>query len=341
VTYMKPTDFSKHLSHYLLSFLPGQRNMSSNTIRSYRDTFKLMLTFSKTRKKILPEKLTLEMITKEYILEFLDWLESERNSSISSRNQRLAAIRAFFRYVQSEEPSGMYQYQQIISISQKKHKKGVVTHLSPEAVQLLLSYPDKKTKTGRRDLTVLSVLYDTGARVQELIDLTPRSIRFDAPAVISLTGKGAKTRHVPMMQATSEMLRGYMNENGLSLPGKADTPLFYNRQNNKLTREGIAYILDKYVALSKNQHDIFPERVTPHVLRHTKAMHLLQAGINIVYIRDILGHVDIKTTEIYARMDSEMKRKALENAYPNMNNTDLPEWNTDNDLMGWLEEMKF
>jgi site-specific recombinase XerD len=337
---MKPTDFSKHLSDYMMSFLPGHRNMSTNTIRSYRDTFKLLLKFSKSFKGIQPEKLTLKTLTKDYILEFLDWLESERKSSISSRNQRLAAIRAFFRYVQSEEPSGMFQYQQIASIRLKKREKGVVTHLTPEAVELLLSQPDKHTKAGRRDLVVLSVLYDTGARVQELIDLTPRNIRFDAPAIISLTGKGEKTRHVPMMQGTSLLLNSYMQENGLLVSGKANHPLFFNRQNNKLTREGVAYILDKYIDISKNQKDIFPDNVTPHTLRHTKAMHLLQAGINIIYIRDILGHVDIKTTEIYARMDSEMKRKALENAYPNMNNVDLPEWNTDNDLISWLENLK-
>lgn len=320
-------------------FLPGHRNLSANTISSYRDTFKLLLLYAKDCKGILPEKLILKSISKDFVLDFLSWLESDRNNGMSSRNQRLAAIRSFFRYVQSEEPTGIYQFQQIISIKLKKHEKTVVEHLSVEALQLLLLQPNQTKKSGRRDLTVLSLLYDTGARVQELIDLTPGDIRFDAPAVISLTGKGRKTRIVPLMQNTCTLLHNYMAENGLLTANAVQYPLFFNSQKGKLSREGIAYILNKYIQSAQKERDIFPDRVTPHMLRHTKAMHLLQSGINIVYIRDLLGHTDVKTTEIYARLDTEMKRKALEEVYPKINKTDFPEWSADTNLLLWLESL--
>jgi len=233
----------------------------------------------------------------------------------------------------------MFYYQQVLAIPFKKHQKKVISQLTADALKLILDQPDCRKAKGRRDLTILSILYDTGARVQELIDLKVRDIRLDEPPVISLTGKGGKTRHVPLMLNTKSLLEKYMSENQLLYQMKHDHPLFYNRQNNKMTRVGVSYIVNKYVEKARTISTIIPDKVTPHIFRHTKAMHLLQAGVNLIYIRDLLGHVDISTTEIYARADTELKRKALESSYPNMVSKDLPEWNDDENLFTWLKSL--
>lgn len=335
---MKPTDFAKALSQYLSVYLPGQRNVSPNTISSYRDTFKLFLTYCK-QSGLSIERLTFAQVDETLVLAFLKWLEEERNNGISTRNQRLACVHAFFRYVQTEHPVGLVTFQKILAIPMKKAPKPTVNHLTPDALQLILAQPDLTTSGGRRDATLLSVLYDTGARVQELVDLRVRDVRLDPPPVLSLTGKGHKTRHVPLMSNTEAVLRQYMTENHLLQNGMQDRPLFCNRQRRKMTREGVAFILNKYVSLARTVSSAIPEKVTPHVLRHTKAMHLLQAGVNLIYIRDLLGHVDIATTEVYARADTELKRKALEQAYPNMVSEGLSQWNQDEDLITWLSSL--
>ncbi len=216
----------------------------------------------------------------------------------------------------------------------------MVEHLSPGAIKLILEQPDKSSPKGRRDLTLLSVLYDTGARVQELVDIKVNDVTLDPPPVISLTGKGNKVRRVPLMKNTIALLQQYVLENDLNKQWKNQYPLFKNNQHNKLTREGIAYILDKYVKMASAKSQIVPKRLSPHVLRHSKAMHLLQAGVNLIYIRDFLGHVDMKTTELYARTDTETKRKALENAYPDIITGQLPDWSKDKELLTWLSELK-
>ena len=193
--------------------------------------------------------------------------------------------------------------------------------------------------SGRRNLTLLSVLYDSGARVQELVDLKVGDVRLDDPPILTLTGKGRKKRQVPIMSNTKTLLRQYMDESSLTQEGKLDHPLFFNRQRSKMTRAGICYILNKYVSQAKAKSAIIPNDITPHVLRHSKAMLLLQSGVNLIYIRDFLGHADIATTEIYARTDTETKRKALEKAYPDIIDTPLPRWNKDEALLTWLTSL--
>lgn len=270
---------------------------------------------------------------------FLSWLEQDRNNSISTRNQRLACIHGFCRYLQIEDPVGLSAYQKILSIPVKKAPKPVVNHLTSDVLKLILAQPDLSKASGRRDLTMLSVLYDTGARVQELVDLKVRDVRMDPPPILTLTGKGCKTRQVPIMSNMESLLRQYMTENDLLQNGMQDRPLFVNRQRAKLTPEGITFILNKYASRARAVSSIIPDKVTPHVFRHTKAMHLLQAGVSLIYIRDLLGHVDIATTDIYARTDTELKRKALEKAYPNTIAADLPQWNRDEDLLAWLNSL--
>lgn len=333
---MRPTDFARALSRYLTSYLPGQRNVSPNTIRSYRDTFKLFLSYCKHTRNLIIENFSLKQMDESLIIDFLSWLEQERNNSITTRNQRLACIHGFCRYLQIEDPVGLPAYQKILSIPVKKAPKPLVNHLTSDVLKLILAQPDLSKVSGRRDLTLLSVLYDSAARVQELVDLKVRNVRLDPPPILTLTGKGRKTRQVPLMSNTESLLRQYMTENRLLQNGMQDRSLFVNRQRCKLTTEGIKFILNKYVSSARAVSSVIPDKITPHVIRHTKAMHLLQAGVSLIYIRDFLGHVDIATTEIYARIDTELKRKALEKAYPSMITTDLPQWNQNEDLLAWL-----
>lgn len=336
---MKPTDFAKALSDYLSIYLPGQRNVSINTIKSYRDTFKLFLLYCKQDCNLPPESLCLKHIDKMRVLGFLVWLEKNRNNSVSTRNQRLACVHGFYRYLQFEDPVGLLLYQQILSIPIKKTQTQTINHLTPDALKFILSQPDASTTHGRRDLTLLCVLYDTGARVQELVDLRVGDVRLELPPILTLTGKGRKKRQVPIMSNTLTLLKQYMDEAFSVHDGSQDYPLFFNRQHRKMTRAGVSFILDKYVSQARVKSTIMPDKVTPHVIRHTKAMNLLQAGVSLIYIRDLLGHVDIATTEIYARADTEMKRKALEKAYPEMVPSNLPHWEKDEALLTWLASL--
>ena len=335
---MKTTDFAGHLTAFFNNYLPAVRNMSGNTILAYRDAFRLLLVYCRDTENKSSEKLTLKSIDDKLILRFLDWLQSERGCSIATRNQRLAAIHAFFRYVQAYEPGQMLTCQRILQVPFKKYQQPIVQHLTPEQVRDLLAAPGASAPVRRRDTTILSVLYDTGARVQELCDLRVRDIRLEHPAIITLTGKGRKTRHVPVLGNTVEHLRLYLDENGLLQNGKQDAPLFFNQRLTKLTRGGVSHIVQKYAAaIDKYQNTA--KKLTPHVLRHSKAMHLYQAGVNLVYIRDILGHADIATTDIYARADTESKRKALESIYPDITPGTLPDWNRDETLLDFLNRL--
>lgn len=330
---MKPTDFARCLSMFLTDYLAGQRNLSVNTIKSYRDTFALLLVYFRDTYNISPEKVSIKQIDKELVNQFLTWLEQERQNSIATRNQRLAAIHAFFRYAQGEKPELMFHCQRILSMPFKKSQKATINYLTDGSMSKILAAPDTTTATGRRDLVLLSTLYDTGARVQELIDLTVRDVRIEKPAVICLTGKGRKTRHVPVMKQTVALLSTYLTEQKLLTPDRLDHPLFFNRQGQKLTRAGVTYILKKYTSGPEL------DSVTPHVLRHTKAMHLLQADINIVYIRDFLGHSELATTDHYAKANIEMKRAALEKMQNNVVPSAMPSWQHDQGLLDWLNNL--
>lgn len=203
---------------------------------------------------------------------------------------------------------------------------------------MLLQQPNVRTVKGRRDLTLLSLMYDTGARVQEIIDLTPSRIRLHKPPTIKITGKGNKTRLVPMLDAQTIHLKNYLSESKIDEDFANSYPLFSNSRHEKLTRAGISHIVKKYAEMAKKVNPLLiPDKVGCHTFRHSKAMHLLQAGVNLVYIRDILGHVSIQTTEIYARADSKQKREALEKAYVNINPNEEPKWTKDENLISWLK----
>ena len=338
---MKPSDFAKHLTEFLSVYLPSQKNVSKNTIHSYRDAFKLLLMYCQEAKNIPAERITMDILSSKLITDFLQWLEIDRKCSISTRNQRLAAIHSFFRHLQSEEPSSIFHFQKVIAIPAKKTNKTVMEHLTPGAMKLLLEQPDKHTPKGRRDLTLMSVLYDSGARVQELIDIKVCDVFLEAPAVIILlTGKGNKSRRVPLMKNTASLLQNYLLESNLDKAWKNEYSLFTNNQHNRLTKEGITYIIAKYVESARKTSTIVPAKVNAHMFRHSKAMHLLQAGVNLIYIRDFLGHADIKTTEIYVKTDTEKKREVIENAFSDLIDSNLPDWSKDQALLSWLSELK-
>lgn len=338
---MKENDFPRHLTRFLSQYLPGQKNVSSHTVAAYRDTFKLFLTYCEAVRRLPPERLTMAQLTKELVLGFLDWLETDRHCSIPTRNHRLAVIHSFVKFVQKEFPENLYETQKILAIPYKKSQKPLVSYLTGEEMRMILSQPDSHTKDGFRDLTLLSVLYDTAARVDELINLKVKHVRLVSPAVITLHGKGNKLRQVPIMSNTKSLLSSYMDSRKIC-SGMADLEnfLFVNQKRQKLSRWGISYIISKYVdQAKKNTTFATPFPVTPHTFRHSKAMHLLQSDVNLIYIRDFLGHSDCSTTEIYARADSEMKRKAIENAYPDLVPERLPQWEEDGDLMKWLSSL--
>jgi site-specific recombinase XerD len=329
------TDFAVSLRRFLTSHLAGLRGCSPNTIASYRDTFKLLIAWFRDERSVPPGKLTLDHIDAGAVTAFLAWLQEGRHNSVSTRNQRLAAISSFCTWMQTEDPARMACWQDILAIPVKKQDQPAVIHLTTEQTRRLLAAPDRSTRQGRRDATLLATLYDTGARVQELADLAVRDIRLQNPAMASLTGKGRKTRHVPVDGSTVTLLAAYLEEHQLDKPCHHDHPVFYGQHRARLSRGGIAWIISKYQA-QIDDPPLAGASISPHILRHSKAMHLYEAGVPLPYIRDILGHVDLSTTEIYARASTEAKRKALEAAYQGIVPSDLPEWNQDPGLLDWL-----
>ena len=339
---MQKTDLPYYVTNFFTVYLPGQKNLSKNTIASYAVTFKLFFTFCQDKKEILPEKLKLSMIDENLIAEFLDWLESNRKCSITTRNQRLVSLHSFFRFVLLKEPVYMDTFIKILKIPYKKTVKTVVPYLSEEQMKILLAQPDGKRWSGFRDKVMLSVLYDSGARGQELVDLRVKDVRTEAPAVITLHGKGNKVRQVPIMTSTAELLKNYLDKyKPVSGIAKGDQPLFFNQKKQSLSRWGVTYVINKYVEKAKTDPKFKVDfNITPHVFRHSKAVHMVRAGINLIYIRDFLGHVDCCTTEIYARIDTETKRSAIEKAckdiFPEEKTTD---WTADENLMSFLETL--
>lgn len=332
---MKKTDFTKALTSYFSTYLPETCGVSPNTCNSYRDAFKLLLLYFQEEKGVPANSIELRMLNRNLASDFLDWLEVQRKVSVTTRNQRLAAMKAFAHYVQYRNPEYLENCTDIIAMRPKKHEKPVIPFLTEEELKALLTQPDPSTRHGLRDLTLLSLLYDSGARVQEITDLKLKDIRLTNPAMATLTGKGRKARQVPLMKETCKLLDAYIRNFNLNSE-PLTSPLFFNQKGQALSRYGITYILKKYVSQAELDSDT--RKISPHVLRHTKAMHLLRAGVNMIYIRDFLGHVDISTTEVYARIDAEMKRKVFEEKVPNFTpNTTMP-WEEDKDLLQWLTQ---
>lgn len=332
----RPTDLAVRVTAYLTEYLPRQRRVSQNTVKAYRDAFVLLLRYCRDERNLAPERLTLDHIGPKLVLDFLKFLEEKRKCKPRTINQRLAALRAFFRYVQTEEPDHIERCQQVLAIPRQRCAESVVRHIRPDDLAAILACPDLETRRGRRDAVLLSVLYDTGARVQELIDLSVRDVRLGSPAHVHLTGKGRKSRYVPLMKRTIGLLEEYMRENDLCQAECRSMPLFKNHRGERLTRSGVRYILCKYAELVRKERPSLPAQISPHIMRHSKGMHLIEANVPAIIVRDILGHVDLKTTSIYSRANIEMQRRALERTSQTAIPPTLPVWKTNPSLLDWL-----
>lgn len=341
---MKSTDFVKLLNSFFSTHLSDERGLRENTIRAYADTFTLFVRFLMDKKKLNIQELTIKCITKQIILDFLDWGEKEKKWAPVTRNSRLAAIKTFFDYVARNNSKALLRAQEVDSIFSKKTQKSLPTYLTTDGLKLFFKQPNLGVKEGRRDLTMLTLMYDTAARVQELIDLTPSSLKLrDKSVIVKLVGKGNKSREVILLDPQIDILKKYLKEFELDKPEKSQHPLFFNFWGEKLTRGGILYIVKKYATLARHENNsLIPDKITCHSFRHSKAMHLVQAGVDIIYIADILGHENTSTTGIYARADPKTKKEVLEKAFVSLTDDIPPEplLSNKNALLKFIESFR-
>ena len=324
--------FADMLARFLTVYLPVTRNCSRNTTAAYRDAFTLFLRFMEDRLATPPDRVSFTDFTTPNVTDFLDWLHTDRGCSATTANQRLAALKSFFRYIQAEAPEQIVQAQQVFNLKAAQAPQPAIDYLPVEAIGLLLEHAKRR---GPRDLALLTTLYDTAARVQEACDLSFADLHLDKPASATLTGKGRKTRVVPLTPQAAVILARHIG----TLPQEPSVPVFSNRANQRLGRAGAAYILTKCAqAAHADRPELVPTTVSPHVLRHSKAMHLLENGVNLIYIRDILGHASVVTTEIYAKASPEMKRHAIEAAAAKTLRTSNYDQTARRDLLAWLHQ---
>lgn len=329
---MKNYSFADHLSIFFNNYLVIQKNYSEHTIRSYKITFKLFVKYLINNKNINLKKISLNDLTRDNVIDFLNYLENSDNISISTRNNRLAAIKSFCNYLNYQDLTELHNIQQILLIATKKGENKLIEYLTKEELTVYLNSIKTNTRKGVRDYTLVSLLYDSAVRVCELTNLKVNDLNLGNNPSITVYGKGRKYRQIPITNDTKELLIKFIQLEKLN---NFDY-LFKGNKDSKCSTKMISHIITKYAKLSginKNVH--------PHVFRHTRAMHMLEADIPLVYIRDILGHENVTTTEIYAKVNIEAKRKALENVYKNNNSFEYKDasWNKDSELLKSLLEL--
>jgi integrase/recombinase XerD len=330
-----PLPFADTLAQFLTVYLPVTRACSRNTVAAYRDAFTLFLRFMDQQQATPPDKVSFDDFTASNVADFLGWLRTDRQCSTATANHRLAALKSLFRYVQSHAPEQVAQARQVLGVKAAVAPGPAIGYLPVEAVRLLLQHAARRR--GSRDLALLTTLYDTGARVQEACDLSVRDLHLEKPASATLTGKGRRTRTVPLTPQAAQILTQHLR----TLPHDASQsrPVFTNRAGQRLGRAGAAYILAKCAHTAHAERpELVPEKISPHMLRHSKAMHLLENGVNLIYIRDILGHASIVTTEIYAKANPEMKREAIEAAATHTLGPSRYDQTARQDLIAWLRQ---
>ena len=332
------TDFAKLISSFLTDYLPLQRNYSKNTMLSYRDTFKILLKYIVDVKKIKLSSFHMKDFDRTLIIDFLKWYR-ENGASVSSANQRLAAIKSFCEYSKFESVENIDSLINVTVIKSKKSTSREISYLTVDQMKNLINIPNIHTKNGYRHRLILTLLYDTGCRVQELCDIKIKDVFLGGTSTVKLHGKGDKTRTVVITDGTANLIEGYIKEyckNRL-----ADENLITNRNSQKMDRDGIAYVVNKYANIIYSSDYTFPRHVHCHMFRHSKAMHMLQAGINIIYIRDFLGHEDLSTTMIYAKADNRIKEEAICKLAPKITDAEnFADWRKDKDLMCFLNSLK-
>lgn len=334
---MKSDNLSVYIQNFLQDYLTLQKGFSRNTVLSYRDTIKLFLVFSAARKKKSVTRLIVSDLTPSMVTEFLDYLEKRRGNTRQTRNVRLACLHSLFRYVAKQDPLFMAQCQRILAIPFKRTKSTTVEYPEREEIQAILDAIDLSNVDGLRDHALLLFMYNTGARVQETVNLTTKSFQLERPFQVRFFGKGDKERLCPLWPETAKALRALFKARDLTQL-QVNSPVFVNHQGQVLTRHGVRYLLNKYVVLASAKcSSLVKKNIHPHSIRHASGMHLLQSGVDINTVRSWLGHTNLVTTNRYAEINLEMKRKVLEKYLPN-HKTDQP-WERNQDLLRWLESL--
>jgi len=307
------SNFAELLQGFFTDRLMKQRRASSHTVASYRDTFRLLLQFAGLRLRRAPSALKLEEIDAPLVAAFLDDLESVRKISARTRNLRLTAIHSFFHYVAFEAPSCAAQVQRVLAIPAKRYTRTLVPFLTRDEVDALLAAPDRRDWSGRRDHALMLLAVQTGLRLSELTSLNPADVRLGAGAHVRVIGKGRKERCTPLSKATRDVLAAWLREP----PHAASQPVFPNARGGRLSAHGVHYLLAKHVRTAAIAcPSIGIKRVSPHVLRHTTAMDLLQEGVEQRVLALWLGHESVETTQIYLDADLELKQKLLDKTTP-------------------------
>lgn len=326
------------LHGFFNQYLPQQRAMSPHTRHSYRDSLKLLLRFVSGSNGD-PSTIRVQDLNAERILAFLQDLETRRKNQPATRNVRLSAIHSFFRYLAGQHPEHLEQAQQVLALPFKRTVSREVQHLDSEEIQGVLRAIDRSTGPGQRDFALLSLLFNTGARVSEIVGLKASDLRLTPPPSVRLRGKGGKERICPLWPETALLLREYLEELGVH-PDLPET-LFRNRRGTMLTRFGIRLILAKHVKqAAKTLPALKHKRLHPHSLRHSTAVHLLRSGVDLSTIAHWLGHASVNTTNKYLNLNLEAKREALAKAKPPIKTSRNPgAWKRNTNLISWLESL--
>ena len=294
---------------FFTEYLQRMRGASVHTVRAYRDGLKLLFEFIAAQKRCGVASLELADLTAESIAKYLGHLEVRRSNSAGTRNCRRAAVRSFFKHLVRNDLAHSLQYTRVLAIPAKKARQRPASYLEADDVRVILAQPDRRTAAGWRDYTLLLFLYITGSRVSEAADVRWDDLHLSAPGQVRLRGKGRKERVLPLWRETTNALDRLNDIAGTRGPQHA----FVNRHGQPITRDGIAYILRKHVQAATREHPTLArQRITPHVLRHSCAVALLQSGTDVTVIRDYLGHASVATTGRYITINLQMKREALE-----------------------------
>ena len=324
------------LHAFFYGWLVEQRNASRHTVISYRDTWRLFLRYVAASRRRPVAKLQLQDLTAADVLAFLKDCEEQRKVSIGTRNCRLAALRGFFAFLIDREPLTAGQCAEVLRIPAKRARQRELCYLEEHEVAAILEQPDRSTLEGQRDHALLAFLYNTGARIQEALDLCPSSLRLESPAQVRLMGKGRKERVCPLWHETTALLRALLQR----IPRQSDQRIFVNRYGEPLGAAGVRFKLKQYIQRARKKvPSLTDKRVSPHTFRHTAAVHLVAAGVDVTVIRSWLGHAHLDTTNHYARATVETKRKALEKVAGSCRPGKAPLWKRDTELMAWLDSL--
>ncbi len=334
-----PNLLARTLRAFFTEHLARLRGLSPHTILSYRDSLALLLRFTATHRRRAVAALDLADLDPETVAAFLQHLEAARHSRPSTRNVRLAAIHTFFRYVAAQHPDCLEHAQRILGLPFKRARARPVEYLEYEEIAAVLGTIDRTTYDGRRDYALLATLFNTGARVQELLDLRAHDLQLTRPFQLRLVGKGRKERWCPLWPQTADLLRTFCAERQLDL--RTAVPIFVNHRGGPLTRFGVRYLLAKYLARARTVvPTLARKRLHPHCLRHSTAVHLLKAGVDLTTIRSWLGHASVNTTAKYAAVDLDLKRAALARAQSLGTAPRGPAaWRRDATVLEWLEAL--